>query len=153
MLRDLRATPGGRIELEGITPTVRSCRTEVPARIVDVLGLEHRASDAADPPMLRWYVKNAGPTVDLFADHSRVVEVEGPRAGRWGAFSLRGRVVAYIRMILPVESTRRGLPPGTRYLPAAGSRPRGGIVRASAIVGLHRGRRDAAPTGVSRSIR
>ncbi len=83
------------IESEGITENVRSWRTDVPARIVDRLGLEKVMFEAADPEVFAWYVKNYGPEVNLFVDHSQIVQLECLRAGIWGTKSLWGRVVTY----------------------------------------------------------
>ena len=46
------------IESEGITEQVRAWRTDVVARIVSELGLEHVMFEAADPDVFAWYVKN-----------------------------------------------------------------------------------------------
>ncbi len=83
------------IESEGITENVKTWRTDVPARIVDALGLEHVMFEAADPEVFAWYVKNYGPDVNLFVDHSQIVQLECLRSGLWGTKSVWGRVVTY----------------------------------------------------------
>ena len=83
------------IESEGITESVKSWRTDVPARIVEALGLEKVMFEAADPEVFAWYVKNYGPEVNLFVDHSQIVQLECLRQGIWGTKSLWGRVLAY----------------------------------------------------------
>ncbi len=83
------------IESEGITENVETWRTDVPARIVDALGLEHVMFEAADPEVFAWYVKNYGPEVNLFVDHSQIVQLECLRSGLWGTKSLWGRIVTY----------------------------------------------------------
>jgi len=83
------------IESEGITEEVRTWRTDVPAQIVRELGLEHVMFEAADPEVFAWYVKNYGPEVNLFVDHSQIVQLECLRRGIWGTKSLWGRVVTY----------------------------------------------------------
>ena len=83
------------IESEGITENVRSWRTEVPARIANELGLEKVMFEAADPEVFAWYVKTYGPEVNLFVDHSQIVQLQCLRAGIWGTQSLWGRVVTY----------------------------------------------------------
>lgn len=83
------------IESEGITESVETWRTDVPARIIDALGLEQVMFEAADPPVFAWYIKNYGPEVNLFVDHSQIVQLECLRAGIWGTTSLWGRVVTY----------------------------------------------------------
>src|SRR5262249_58812135 len=42
-----------------------------------------------------WYVKNYGPEVNLFVDHSQIVQLECLRSGVWGTKSLWGRVLTY----------------------------------------------------------
>ena len=83
------------IESEGITESVDTWRTDVPAKIVDALGLEQVMFEAADPAVFAWYIKNYGPDVNLFVDHSQIVQLECLRAGIWGTTSLWGRVVTY----------------------------------------------------------
>jgi len=65
------------------------------ARFADALGLEKLMFEAADPAVFTWYVKNYGPDVNLFVDHSQVVQLECLRAGVWGVQSLWGRVLTY----------------------------------------------------------
>lgn len=83
------------IESEGITESVETWRTDVPAKIIDALGLERVMFEAADPAVFAWYVKNYGPEVNLFVDHSQIVQLECLRAGIWGTANLWGRVVTY----------------------------------------------------------
>jgi phosphosulfolactate synthase (CoM biosynthesis protein A) len=83
------------IESEGITENVHAWRTDVVARIVNALGLERVMFEAADPEVFAWYVKNYGPDVNLFVDHSQIVQLECLRSGIWGTKSLWGRVVTY----------------------------------------------------------
>ncbi len=83
------------IESEGITENVDPWRTDVPARFIDELGIEKLMFEAADPEVLAWYIKNYGAEVNLFVDHSQIVQLECLRAGIWGTKSLWGRVVTY----------------------------------------------------------
>ncbi len=83
------------IESEGITESVKQWRTDIPARIVNKLGLEKVMFEAADPDVFAWYVKNYGPEVNLFVDHSQIVQLECLRSGLWGTSSLWGRVLTY----------------------------------------------------------
>ena len=83
------------IESEGITESVASWRTDVAAKIIDALGLEAVMFEAADPPVFEWYVKNYGAEVNLFVDHSQIVQLECLRAGIWGTKSTWGRIVAF----------------------------------------------------------
>jgi phosphosulfolactate synthase (CoM biosynthesis protein A) len=83
------------IESEGITENVKTWRTEVPARVVQALGLERVMFEAADPEVFAWYIKSYGPEVNLFVDHSQIVQLECLRSGLWGTKSLWGRVLTY----------------------------------------------------------
>lgn len=83
------------IESEGITEQVTAWRTDVSARIAEELGLDKVMFEAADPEVFDWYVKSFGPEVNLFVDHSQIVQLECLRSGIWGTKSLWGRVVTY----------------------------------------------------------
>lgn len=83
------------IESEGITENVTAWRTDVPAKIVQALGTEKVMFEAADPEVFAWYIKNYGPEVNLFVDHSQIVQLECLRSGLWGTKSLWGRVLTY----------------------------------------------------------
>ncbi|MGX9116116.1 phosphosulfolactate synthase [Mesorhizobium sp. BHbsci] len=80
------------IESEGITENVTSWRTEIVARIIDELGLEKVMFEAADPAVFEWYIKNYGNEVNLFVDHSQIVQLEALRSGIWGTKSTWGRI-------------------------------------------------------------
>ena len=83
------------IESEGITEQVKAWRTDVPARFINELGLDKVMFEAADPEVFSWYVKSYGPEVNLFVDHSQIVQLECLRSGIWGTKSTWGRVVTY----------------------------------------------------------
>ena len=83
------------IESEGITENVDPWRTDVPARFIDEIGMEKLMFEAADPDVFAWYIKNYGADVNLFVDHSQIVQLECLRAGIWGTKSLWGRVMTY----------------------------------------------------------
>jgi phosphosulfolactate synthase (CoM biosynthesis protein A) len=83
------------LESEGITESVPpgQWRTDVPARFAAELGLEKIMFEAADPEVFAWYIKTFGPDVNLFIDHSQIVQLQALRSGIWGTKSLWGRVV------------------------------------------------------------
>jgi phosphosulfolactate synthase (CoM biosynthesis protein A) len=83
------------IESEGITENVKTWRTDAVAKIINALGLEKPMFEAADPEVFAWYIKNYGPEVNLFVDHSQIVQLECLRSGLWGNKSLWGRVLTY----------------------------------------------------------
>lgn len=83
------------IESEGITESVKTWRAEIPAQFANALGLEHLMFEAADPKVFSWYIQNFGPEVNLFVDHSQIVQLECLRRGIWGTSDLWGRVVTF----------------------------------------------------------
>ena len=83
------------IESEGITENVDKWRTDVAAQIIGAVGIEKVMFEAADPPVFEWYVKNYGAEVNLFVDHSQIVQLECLRSGIWGTKSSWGRIVTY----------------------------------------------------------
>jgi phosphosulfolactate synthase (CoM biosynthesis protein A) len=83
------------IESEGITESVDVWRTDVPPKFINALGLEKVMFEAADPDVFAWYIQNYGPEVNLFVDHSQIVQLECLRSGIWGTKSLWGRVLTY----------------------------------------------------------
>ena len=85
------------LESEGITEQVREWRTDVSARFAADLGLDNVMFEAADPAVFDWYVKTYGPEVNLFVDHSQIVQLECLRAGIWGTQDTWGRILSYRR--------------------------------------------------------
>ena len=83
------------IESEGITENVTTWRTDAVAQIISALGLEKVMFEAADPDVFAWYIKHYGPEVNVFVDHSQIVQLECLRTGIWGTKSLWGRVMTY----------------------------------------------------------
>ena len=83
------------IESEGITENVKAWRTDAVANIIDSLGLEQVMFEAANPEVFAWYIMNYGAEINLFVDHSQIVQLEGLRSGLWGTKSLWGRGLTY----------------------------------------------------------
>ena len=83
------------IESEGITENADPWRTDVPAEVINAVGLEKVMFEAADPEVFEWYIKNYGAEVNLFVDHSQIVQLETLRRGIWGTKSTWGRVLTY----------------------------------------------------------
>ena len=83
------------VESEGVTENVHPWRTEIPAKFVNALGPDKLMFEAADPEVFEWYIKNYGPEVNLFVDHSQIVQLETLRRGIWGTKGLWGRVLTY----------------------------------------------------------
>jgi phosphosulfolactate synthase (CoM biosynthesis protein A) len=70
----------------------------LPGHVVCWFVLGHpnpKVFEAADPEVFAWYIKTYGPEVNLFVDHSQIVQLECLRSGIWGIQSLWGRVFTY----------------------------------------------------------
>ena len=85
------------IESEGITENVRTWRTDAVAAFVDAIGIERLMFEAADPDVFTWYVKTYGAEVNLFVDHSQILQLETLRQGLWGTADVWGRIAGYPR--------------------------------------------------------
>ncbi len=83
------------IESEGITENVKAWRTDVVSQITDALGTEKVMFEGADPQVFTWYVQNYGADVNLFVDHSQIVQLEIVRRGIWGMAANWGRIMTY----------------------------------------------------------
>lgn len=83
------------VESEGITECVTRWRTDAAQRLVAAVGLEQLMFEAADPAVFEWYVKTYGPEVNLFVDHSQIVQLECLRSGVWGTKATWGRVLTF----------------------------------------------------------
>lgn len=100
------------IESEGITESVETWRMDVPAKFVSALGLEKVMFEAADPAVFAWYIKNYGPDVNIFVDHSQIVQLECLRSGIWGTKSLWGRVITFKENVGQQQPVRRSASAG-----------------------------------------
>lgn len=80
------------IESEGITENATPWRTDVVARVMDELDPEKVMFEAAEPSVFEWYIKNYGYKVNLFIDHSQIIQLECLRSGMWGTKSTWGRI-------------------------------------------------------------
>jgi phosphosulfolactate synthase (CoM biosynthesis protein A) len=59
------------------------------------VGMDKVMFEAADPPVFEWYIKNYGVDVNLFIDHSQIVQLECLRRGIWGTKSTFGRITSH----------------------------------------------------------
>ncbi|KAF3057121.1 Phosphosulfolactate synthase [Daldinia childiae] len=83
------------IESEGITENVQAWRTDVIQAILRELPLENVMFEAADPSVFNWYIREFGVDVNLFVDHSQIVQLAGLRAGIWGKSDTFGKITTY----------------------------------------------------------
>lgn len=83
------------IESEGITENVKSWRTDVIQSILKDLPMEKVMFEAAEPAVFNWYVREFGIDVNLFVDHSQIVQLTCLRCGIWGMADTFGKIASY----------------------------------------------------------
>ena len=81
------------IESEGITENVTTWNTGAAAQIMNGLGIENCMFEAADSLVFEWYIKNYGNEVNLFVDHSQILQCENFRQNIWGNKTTWGRII------------------------------------------------------------
>ncbi len=86
------------MESEGITEDLPPAkwRKDVIRALADKFGYRRLMFEASDPPVFKWYLKNIGKDVNLFIDHSQVVEFNAWRLGLWGDSEIwKGKRLTY----------------------------------------------------------
>ena len=83
------------IESEGITENVASWRTDVIQHILRELPADKVMFEAADPSMFNWYIREFGAHVNLFVDHSQIVQLSCLREGIWGKADTFGKITTF----------------------------------------------------------
>jgi len=86
------------LESEGITEDlpVKKWRKDVVNKLVAKFGYVRWMFEASDPPVFKWYLKSFGKDVNLFIDHSQIVEFSAWRAGLWGDSDIwKGKKISY----------------------------------------------------------
>lgn len=83
------------IESEGITENVRSWRTDAIQSILRDVPMERVMFEAADPAVFNWYVREFGVDINLFVDHSQIVQLSCLRAGIWGMADTFGKIATF----------------------------------------------------------
>lgn len=83
------------IESEGITENVKNWRTDVIHSILRELPSEKVMFEAAEPKVFNWYIREFGADVNLFVDHSQVVQLSCLREGIWGMADTFGKVTTF----------------------------------------------------------
>ncbi|MFZ2097298.1 MAG: phosphosulfolactate synthase [Anaerolineales bacterium] len=70
---------GSYIVLQNISAS-NLVRTDLVDKIINAINLEKPMVEVADPEVFAWYIKNYGAEVNLFVDHSQIVQLETIRA-------------------------------------------------------------------------
>ncbi|RZC56845.1 hypothetical protein C5167_015701 [Papaver somniferum] len=69
------------IDADDVCKYADSLRADIVAKIVSRLGLEKTMFEASNSKISEWFVKRYGPRVNLFVDHSQVMDLECLRGG------------------------------------------------------------------------
>nr|GEW29511.1 hypothetical protein [Tanacetum cinerariifolium] len=72
------------IDVEGICRFVDSVRSDIIAKVIGRLGLEKTMFEASNSKTSKWFIKQYGPNVNLFIDHSQVLDLECLRGSNMG---------------------------------------------------------------------
>lgn len=74
------------VESEGLTEDLPpdKWRKDVIEKLVGMFGYETFMFEASDPQVFKWYLTKFGPDVNLFIDHSQIVEFTAWRTKLWG---------------------------------------------------------------------
>jgi len=64
------------IDADDVCQHADSLRADIVAKIIGRLGLEKTMFEASNPSTSEWFVKRYGPRVNLFVDHSDVMDLE-----------------------------------------------------------------------------
>jgi|SRR5579872_1205785 len=74
------------VESEGLTEDLppEKWRKDVIQKLVDKFGYAKLMFEASDPPVFKWYLTTFGSDVNLFIDHSQIVEFTAWRTKLWG---------------------------------------------------------------------
>jgi len=86
------------LESEGITEDLPPAkwRKDVVKKLTDKFGYETWMFEASDPPVFKWYLRSFGSHVNLFIDHSQIVEFTAWKLGLWGNSDIwKGKKISY----------------------------------------------------------
>ncbi|XP_022954632.1 protein HEAT-STRESS-ASSOCIATED 32 [Cucurbita moschata] len=72
------------IDADDVSKHTDSLRTDIIAKIIGRLGLEKTMFEASNPQMLEWFINQYSSKVNLFVDHSQVMDLECLRGRNLG---------------------------------------------------------------------
>ncbi|XP_038893901.1 protein HEAT-STRESS-ASSOCIATED 32 [Benincasa hispida] len=72
------------IDADDVSKHAESLRTDIIAKIIGRLGLEKTMFEASNPQTSEWFINHYGPKVNLFVDHSQVMDLECLRGRNLG---------------------------------------------------------------------
>lgn len=72
------------IDADDVCKHADSVRADIVAKVVGRLGLEKTMFEASNPKTSEWFIRQYGPRVNLFVDHSQVMDLECLRGRNLG---------------------------------------------------------------------
>ncbi|KAK6149808.1 hypothetical protein DH2020_017333 [Rehmannia glutinosa] len=72
------------IDADDVCKQADSMRADIIAKVIGRLGLEKTMFEASNPKTSEWFIKQYGPRVNLFVDHSQVMDLECLRGRNLG---------------------------------------------------------------------
>ncbi|KAA0056904.1 hypothetical protein IC582_029466 [Cucumis melo] len=72
------------IDADDVSRHAESLRADIIAKIIGRLGLEKTMFEASNPQTSEWFINHYGPKVNLFVDHSQVMDLECLRGRNLG---------------------------------------------------------------------
>ncbi|KAL3820660.1 hypothetical protein ACJIZ3_006565 [Penstemon smallii] len=72
------------IDADDVCRQADSVRADIVAKIISRLGIEKTMFEASNPKTSEWFIKQYGPRVNLFVDHSQVMDLECLRGRNLG---------------------------------------------------------------------
>ncbi|XP_022139990.1 protein HEAT-STRESS-ASSOCIATED 32 [Momordica charantia] len=72
------------IDADDVSKHAETLRADIIAKIIGRLGLEKTMFEASNPRTSEWFIKQYGPKVNLFVDHSQVMDLECLRGRNLG---------------------------------------------------------------------
>ncbi|KAL8151159.1 hypothetical protein V2J09_020967 [Rumex salicifolius] len=72
------------LDPEDVCQQADSVRADIVAKVIGRLGVEKAMFEASNPKTSEWFIKQYGPNVNLFVDHSQVADLECIRGRNFG---------------------------------------------------------------------
>ncbi|KAI4296524.1 hypothetical protein L6164_036474 [Bauhinia variegata] len=72
------------IDADDVSKHADSMRADIIAKVIGRLGIEKIMFEASNPRTSEWFIKQYGPNVNLFVDHSQIMDVECYRGRNLG---------------------------------------------------------------------